>query len=364
MVEIKKVNFIFRKSKWSTLIEILIILFLFLTPLISLGRITSEPPKRGTIEVTETSTTLPERIIIGARPWMGHAPYVVAEEKGFFSDEGLDVKVVLFAKRYEMDFSLGKGKIHFCDCDMGDFIVDATLGYPITLAMENIWDLHSDYIIIKNKFKDLSQLKGKRITCEKDAYADYFFVVKALEKYGLTTKEVEIIDMTDEEALVAFIKGNVDAMFAAEPYASLAIKEGEGKVAVVRNEIDNDPIGLAVQNEILNKSPDTVVKVQKAYLRAVKWRELHKDEYYEIANRRLFHCDQTRENLIDLESKVKRLEPKEIKREMKDGGPLYRYCEEILDFYYDQGVIDSKPDPNSFINNELYLKAIGAYYGG
>jgi hypothetical protein len=57
------------------------------------------------------------------------------------------------------------------------------------------------------------------------------------------------------------------------------------------------------------------------------------------------------------------LKPKEMKREMRDGGPLYLHCKETLDFYYDQGAIDTKPDLNTFINNELYLKAIETYYG-
>jgi NitT/TauT family transport system substrate-binding protein len=314
-----------------------------------------------TTEVTEPTPvpTSSERVFIGIYPWLGHAPYVVAEEKGLFEDEGLNVKVVVFAKRYEMHYSLGMGKIHFCDADIGDLGVYAASGYPITLIIENIWDLHTDSIIIKNKFKDLSQLRGKRIAGEKNAYADYFFMVKGLEKYGLTTNDVEIIDMADEEALVAFIKGKVDAIFAV--YPSLAVSEGEGKVAVVRDEIDNDPIGLVVQNEILEDNPDVVVKVLRCYFKGLKWGEEHPDEYYEIANRRLFHSDLTKETFIDLESKFKRLEPREIKEEMRDRGPLYQYCEEILDFYFDQGVIDSKPDPASFINNELYLKALEDY---
>jgi hypothetical protein len=54
--------------------------------------------------------------------------------------------------------------------------------------------------------------------------------------------------------------------------------------------------------------------------------------------------------------------PEEIKEGMKDGGSLYQHCQEVLDFCYNEGMIDSKPDPASFINNELYLEALDAYY--
>jgi NitT/TauT family transport system substrate-binding protein len=299
--------------------------------------------------------TLPsiELIIIGVNPWVGFAPWAVTEEKGFFKDEGLNVRVVSISRRYEKYYSFGKGKIHFCAGDLGDFSVLAASGYPITIVLEDTWDLSSDKVIIKSKFKDLSQLRGKKIACEKDAYADYFSVIKALERYRLAINDAEIIDMTDEEATIAFIKEKVDAIFTHEPYASIAVKEGDGKVTVVRKEINNDPIGLAVQNEILNKSPDTVAKVLRAYFKAVKWCEEHPGEYYEIVNRKMFEGRQSREELERSKSMFKWLKPKEIRKEMREKGPLYQYCQEILDFYYDQGVIDSKPDPNSFINREF-----------
>ena len=52
------------------------------------------------------------------------------------------------------------------------------------------------------------------------------------------------------------------------------------------------------------------------------------------------------------------LKPKEIKERMKDDGPLYKLCKELLSFFYDEGIVKSKPDPKTFINNELYLRAL------
>jgi ABC-type nitrate/sulfonate/bicarbonate transport system substrate-binding protein len=37
----------------------------------------------GITRVTKAIRVSPERIFIGVVPWMGHAPWVVAEEKGF-----------------------------------------------------------------------------------------------------------------------------------------------------------------------------------------------------------------------------------------------------------------------------------------
>lgn len=34
-------------------------------------------------------------------------------------------------------------------------------------------------------------------------------------------------------------------------------------------------------------------------------------------------------------SLVKMLKPEELKERMEEEGPLYQYCQEVLDFYYD-----------------------------
>jgi NitT/TauT family transport system substrate-binding protein len=305
-------------------------------------------------------------IFIGLSPWMGFAPFAVAEKKGFFKDEGINAKIVMFPKKIECYYSFEKGKINFYSADAGDQAVMAAMGYPCTMVMENMWDPKSDKIVIKENLKDLSELKGKKLAAEKTSYSDFYFMVKALEKYGVALNDVEIIDMSGPEATIAFIRGKVDAILTFDPFVTIAIKEGKGKVAAVREEIDKDPIGFAVQNELLKKKPDIVVKVLMAYFRALKWceKEENEEELYKIANEILFQNTQTREGLERSKSMFKWLKPKEIRKEMREKGPLYQYCQEILDFYYDQGVIDSKPDPNSFINNELYLKAIEAYYEG
>jgi NitT/TauT family transport system substrate-binding protein len=304
-------------------------------------------------------------IFIGLNPWMGYAPFAVAKKKGFFEDEGINAKIVMFPKKIEYYYSFEKGKINFYSADAGDQALMSAMGYPCTIVMVNVWDPKSDKIVIKESLKDLSELKGKKLAAEKTSYSDFYFMVKTLEKYGVTLNDVEIVDMSGPEATMAFIRGKVDAILTFDPFVTIAVEEGKGKAVAVHEEMsDNGPIGFAVKNELLNEKPDMVVKVLRAYFRALKWceKEENEEELYSIANEILFQNTQTREELEQSMTMFKWLKPKEMKREMRDGGSLYLHCKEILDFYYNQGAIDTKPDLNTFINNELYLKAIETYY--
>jgi ABC-type nitrate/sulfonate/bicarbonate transport system substrate-binding protein len=182
--------------------------------------------------------------------------------------------------------------------------------------------------------------------------------------------------MAPYEGVAAFMEGTVDAV-VTWPFENITevTKTARGEVVVRTRDFPGkvvvharDTPGiytncLSVQIKLLREKPEVVIKVLRSYFRALRWCEDHEDEYCEIANEKLFYrSPQTKEDLIHSQSMVKYLKPDEIKKEMEEGGPLYQDCQEVLDFYYDQGIIDSKPDPTSFIDSGLYLKALDAYY--
>jgi NitT/TauT family transport system substrate-binding protein len=311
----------------------------------------------------------------------------VAEEKGFFEDEGLNVKVVVFPDRKSRYNAFMAGNTHFSTGLAGDYALLAAEGYPITIVMEIGVD-NSGLIAIKDKFKDLGELKGKTVAYETGTM-DQFFLKKALERYGLSIDDVTLVDMSSMESMIAFGMGNVDATVAWASWLTKSIpgieKKAKAKVAITSEDIPGIFIDcFSVQNEILEHNPDIVVKVLRCYFKGLRWGEEHIDEYYKIANERLF-CElsqvkdfveiagyiigqpslvqQALTSVAEKQHSVSKVfKPEEINEEMREGGPLYQLCQEVLNFYYDQGMIDSKPDPASFVDNELYLKAIEAYY--
>jgi ABC-type nitrate/sulfonate/bicarbonate transport system substrate-binding protein len=285
------------------------------------------------------------------------------------------MKVVILPDPDSRNKAFMAGNTQFSVAVAADYVKQASDGYPISIIMTlNTVDMGT-VIIIKDKFKDLSELKGRIVACEVDCM-DYFVLKKALGEYGLTTEDVTVIDMAPYEGIAAFRKGTVDAVVTwpfenitevtktAEGEVVIHTRDFPGKVAMhARNTPGIYTNCISVQNKLLKEKPGAVVKVLRGYFRALRWCEEHEDEWCEIANEKLFYRNhQTTEDLIRSQSLVKYLKPGEIKADMKDGGLLYQECQKILDFYYDQGMIDSKPDPTSFINNELYLEAIEAYY--
>lgn len=89
----------------------------------------------------------------------------------------------------------------------------------------------------------LSDLKGKRIAYTKGTSSQYM-VLMALQKAGLTTKDVTLVDMDQNAAAVAFAKGTIDAWATWDPYSATAEVTGGAKLLV-------DDTGLAKNRDYL-----------------------------------------------------------------------------------------------------------------
>jgi sulfonate transport system substrate-binding protein len=97
----------------------------------------------------------------------------------------------------------------------------------------------------KSPLRNLSELKGKRIAFQKGSSA-HFLVVRALEKAGLTYKDIEPAYLAPAEARAAFERGAVDAWAVWDPYyAAAELQSGARALATGRGIVSNNSFYLA-----------------------------------------------------------------------------------------------------------------------
>ena len=129
--------------------------------------------------------------------WVGFSPLNVADVKGFWKEQGVDVEVVnnldveLITKQVEtkeVDFGL-----HM----MGTWVAQYMDNVPVTIIAETDWSNGGDKIIAK---KDLvvSQLKGKPVGTYDTSSAVTFFLNKYLTENNLTIADVKLVQFDPE----------------------------------------------------------------------------------------------------------------------------------------------------------------------
>ena len=312
----------------------------------------------------------PETVLIGCVAQYTWIPLKVAEKKGFFKDENLDVRVLVFPNARAMSdaFCRREHHTHMSASRVGDLVYRAALGYPVSLVCETASSQGMDKIILKPAYSGLDdpKLRGKRIACELRTMSHYFLAA-ALQQAGLQLNDFELADMAGQEAANAFVRGTVDAAVTWEPAATFAHQRGHGKEAVTTADIKGGmPEGLCAQDYLIRRYPDIVVKVLNAWFRAYEWGKDNEAESLEVARKELFFRSRVEERDLRYYRDLVHLhDAKTIAERMKAGGPLHAFCQDVLGFYERTGEIRSSEaklqaylDQSLMINRDLCKQAL------
>lgn len=230
-----------------------------------------------TVAAGSASAAKPTTIKVGYLPYSSSLPFFVAKERGYFSQQGLQIKSVKCASANEAISALKAGQV--------DFIVG--VGLSTFFAVESaspgsfkcfqpcIEDLKHpiSYILLPHgsKIKKLSELRGKKVGTYSGT-SQVLVLRLLLERIGLdpnNPKDVIIGDVDTRLQVDALAAGQFDAFLMIEPYATRAIVIRGAQTLVkaprVKYILNPFPAGAnAVSTAYLHDHPDIVKKVLKA----------------------------------------------------------------------------------------------------
>ncbi len=201
----------------------------------------------------------------GVDPYTTGSQIWVAEDMGFFEDQGIDADITTFATGVEAIDSMIVGR---ADLAVGlDFptVTRATNGRLTVLA--GIFRANPGWhkLVVSNEIKTPADLAGKKIGIATGTL-EHLVTVKYLEANGLSQDDVELVGFTSLVELVASLKsGRIDASFVWADGTDKAIEDGEHYVLV-----DDSAAGLSSSAYItgttafVEENPDAVVGVLKA----------------------------------------------------------------------------------------------------
>ena len=99
----------------------------------------------------------------------------------------------------------------------------------------------AETLLVRNDspVQTVAQLKGKKVAFQKGS-SSHNLILRALNKAGLSYKDIQPIYLSPADARAAFEQGSVDAWAIWDPYASLAILEGHSRLLA-----NGDGLGLS-----------------------------------------------------------------------------------------------------------------------
>ena len=221
--------------------------------------------------VSAFSNVSAEPLKIGYSDWPGWVAWEVGIEKGWFKEAGVDVKFEWFDYVASMD-AFAAGKLDGVGMTNGDALVTGATGAKSVMILMNDYSNGNDMIIGKSGITSVKQLKGKKIGVEV-GFVSHLLLLNALEKNGMTEKDVELVNVPTNETPQVLASGDVDAIVAWQPSSGIALTQVPGSKAIYTSA---DEPGLiydlyAVSPQSYAARKDDWKKVMKVWYRIVDY---------------------------------------------------------------------------------------------
>jgi len=223
-----------------------------------------------------------EPVKITMHKWPGYTHSYIAQEKGFFEDEGVNVELVLIEN---IDDSLQYFKEGKADAAFGlqsDAMLLSAAGVPLKIVYVADFSNGGDVIVSKLDIKTITDLKGKTISVDKLNGFNHIFLIELLEMNGLVESDVKIIPIIASEVPDALKNGLIDAGQTWEPYQSHAIANGYRLLATSADAPGVITDVLIFHSKFIEERPDDVKKVLRGLFRALEFRDTNQNESYHI----------------------------------------------------------------------------------
>ncbi|GAB4528654.1 MAG: ABC transporter substrate-binding protein [Anaerolineales bacterium] len=240
-------------------------------------------PSLGNGSPSQASLT-PIRLPMGYIPDIQFAPFYVADAKGFFRDEGLEVT---FDYSFETDGMalVGSGEIPFTLASGEQVLLARAQGLPAVYVAA--WYQQYPIAVVTRAESGIAQpadLKGHTIGLPGLFGATYVGLRALLAQAGLSEADVTLqaIGFNQVEAFASGQQDVVVGYLNNEP-VQLAAQGFDLTVFRVADYVSLASNGLVTNEQTIAENPDLVRRMVKAVLRGLNYTLTYPDEAYEIS---------------------------------------------------------------------------------
>jgi NitT/TauT family transport system substrate-binding protein len=164
----------------------------------------------------------PTTVRLGFSAWPGWFPWQVAQEQGLFAKNGVTVDLKYFDSYTDSLTALSTGNLDANSQTLNDTLSSVSGGAKQTIVLVNDNSTGNDQIIAKPGINSVADLKGKTVAVEQGT-VDHYLLLLALQKAGLSEKDVTVKALLTDAAAAAFLAGQVDAVGAFAPFTTTAL---------------------------------------------------------------------------------------------------------------------------------------------
>ncbi len=289
--------------------------------------------------------------IAASNTWWGHVPIMLAIDKGFFKEQGIDTELKNIPSSGDRIAALTAGSVAFSNLGRIAAIVEMARGNQTFSYFANVDDSPgNEGCWARPGFDSFKALRGKKVAANTSAQIT---MNGLLENAGMTERDVQFVNLPGPEMAAALAKGDVDAACVWEPLLT-NVRNGTpgGKLLGLDSDTPNfkrfgtmaSPDIMIISRKLATEQPELARKLAVAIFKGVEFTNAHPQETAETV---AHYFRRTPEEVLAAMKTFKYFGQEGWQEHMKLHGAQMQYLAQWL---YDNGKIPSLPDTTKWEN--------------
>lgn len=228
-----------------------------------------------------------QKVSIGIQTSPAMALVMVAKDKGFFEQQGLDVEIKEFtAGKFALEAFLG-GSLDYSVSGDVPVALASLQGNKFIVPAQVVRKTTNEVRVVARKDGNLDNAQDyfkakKRKLATSIGGGPEFYTYEFLNKIGITGDQVEIVSQTPANMPAALDSGSVDAIAIFDPFAYIAEKQLGDKAVTFRDESIYSELYVIEAKESAKQDPATLEKLLKSLIEAQEFTQANSEEAKQI----------------------------------------------------------------------------------
>jgi NitT/TauT family transport system substrate-binding protein len=221
----------------------------------------------------------------GSVTWLGQVPIMVAIEKGFFKEQGIEVEFKTILSSGDRIAALTAGSVAFSNLGRVAVIAEMARGNQSFYFFANVDDSPgNEGCWARPGVASVKDLKGKKVAANTSAEITLAGLLRA---NGMTQKDIQYLNLPPNEMAPALAKGDIDAACVWQPLlGGLQQAAPAGKLLGTDRDTDTyakyktmaSPDIMIISRKLVDENPDQARKLALAVMKGADFANENPEE--------------------------------------------------------------------------------------
>ncbi|MBV9783094.1 MAG: ABC transporter substrate-binding protein [Acidisphaera sp.] len=223
--------------------------------------------------------------LAASNTWWGQIPLMVAIDKGFFHEQGIDTELKNIPASGDRIAALTAGSVAFSNLGRIAAIVEMARGNQSFYFFANVDDSPgNEGCWARPGFDSFKALRGKKVAANTSAEIT---MNGLLANEGMTEKDIQFVNLPGPEMAAALAKGDVDAACVWEPLFT-GVKDAAPGGKLLGTDMDTpnykkfgtmaSPDVMIISRKLVTEQPELARKLAVAIFQGVAFTNAHPQE--------------------------------------------------------------------------------------